>query len=194
MSEFGGYSVRHPERALSHSLQDALTHVEGSGWDQPPALFALVPTEALAVAEPHLADRLDDGVELTAIEQQPVPDDVEGGSPALDEYLGTLRWPASVAGCALVEEILVLPPEASETVDAEPTDQQARAAAHSHPDGRRARLAVGVVRNGPSLVLLHLEPEDDDPYGEGELVTYEGLGADLVDALYATLDADPDDY
>lgn len=165
-------------------------------------MFALVPTVLLAAAEPGLADQLDDGHEYTSIAQESFPDDVEGGSPALEEFLATTSWPDSVAGCALVQEVVVVPPDAEHdsddtpvplVADAHTADEAARIAARSHPDHRAARLIVGVLRDGPSLALLQLRPlDDDDPFAGAELRTYDNLAPQVVAALYATLDATDD--
>src|SRR5690606_18456769 len=80
-------------------------------------MFALVPTEDLVAAEPSLLDELDRGNELTPIAQEPLPEDITGGSMALDEFLATTTWPEAVRGCVLVQEIVVLPPDAESTLD-----------------------------------------------------------------------------
>src|SRR5690606_12755548 len=167
-------------------------------------MFALVPTVLLAAAEPSLADQLDDGHEYTPIAQESFPDDVEGGSPALEEFLATTSWPESVAGCALVQEVVVVPPDGGHSSDdtgiptvsdAHAAAENARLGARSHPDQRAARLVVGVLRDGPSLALLQLRPlDDDDPFAGAELRTYDNLAPEVVAALYATLEASDDDY
>ncbi|MDN2499363.1 hypothetical protein FHY52_22185, partial [Nocardia nova] len=87
------------------------------GWDQPPQLFALVPTADLVAAEPTLEDQLDNGAALTPIAQEPLPDDLSGDSMALDEFLATTSWPPAVEGVVLVQQIVVLPPTAERTLD-----------------------------------------------------------------------------
>lgn len=192
------------ERALAQCVREVVDYVDAGGWDQGPQLFALVPTEDLAAAEPSLLDRLEDDADLTPVAQERLPADVAGGSHALDEFLGTTTWPASVAGCALVEEIVVLPPEAEGDLDSalaplladrDAADQAARLTAEQHPERRDGRLIVAVLRDGPSIALLQLRPEDeDDVFGDGpELLTYDNLAPNLVAALHATLDAVDDD-
>lgn len=186
--------------SLSRCVHEVIDFVDAGGWGQPPTVFAIVPTALVAAAEPSLLDQLDDGAELTPIEQESLPDDVEGGSPALDEFLATTTWPSEVVGCALVQEIVVLPPEAESDLDdaVAPTltdrhaaNEAARTAAESHPDRREARLIAAVLRDGPSLALLQLRPtDDDDPFAGVELRTYDNLAPGVVSALYATLDAD----
>lgn len=185
-------------KALARCVHEVVDHIDAEGWDQPPKLYALVPTELLAAAEPGLLDQLEDGAEYTPIEQEPLPDDIIGGSRALDEFLATTNWPDSVEGCILVQEIVVLPPAAESDLDhaVEPVltdehaaDEIARLTADAHPDRRAARLFVGVLRDGPSLSLLQMRPDEDtDPYAEPALLTYDGLAPHIVHALYATLD------
>lgn len=184
--------------ALARCVHEVIDHIDAEGWDQPPKLYALVPTEMLAAAEPGLLDQLAEGAEYTPIEQESLPEDIIGGSRALDEFLATTHWPESVQGCILVQEIVVLPPEAESDLDhatapvltdQHAADEVARLTANAHPDRREARLFVGVLRDGPSLSLLQMRPDEDaDPYGDLELLTYDGLAPHLVHALYATLD------
>ncbi|MGB6180916.1 MAG: PPA1309 family protein [Rhodococcus sp. (in: high G+C Gram-positive bacteria)] len=197
-------SDAHSERALARCVREVVDYVDAGGWDQGPQLFALVPTADLAAAEPSLLDQLEDDSALTPVAQERLPADVAGGSHALDEFLGTTSWPASVAGCALVEEIVVLPPEAESDLDnalaplladRDAADHAARIAAEDHPDRRDGRLIVAVLRDGPSIALLQLRPdEDDDDFADApELLTYDNLAPNVVAALHATLDAEPDD-
>ncbi|WP_070380621.1 PPA1309 family protein [Rhodococcus sp. WMMA185] len=196
-------NVNGETNALARCVREVVEFVDAGGWDQPPQMFALVPTELLAAAEPNLLDQLLDGSELTPVEQDPFPEDIDGGSRALDEFLATTSWPESVVGCVLVQEIVVLPPEAESDLDdalapllydRDAADNAARAAAESHPDRRSARLIAAVLRDGPSLCLMQLRPDDDsDPYAGIELLTYENLAPNLVGALHATFDAPEDD-
>jgi hypothetical protein len=147
-------------------------HVHVSGWDRRPSLFALVRAAEFVRDEPETAALL--GVDasagdlLTPIEQEALP---EGD---LDAALARIAWPAPVAGCALSQEILILPP----SVDSDLTDAQAAA---QHPERREARLVVGVLRDGSSAVVLRLRDADDD------LLTRPDLAPNLVAALLATL-------
>ncbi|WP_245813741.1 PPA1309 family protein [Rhodococcus marinonascens] len=188
---------------LARCVREVVEFVDAGEWDQPPQMFALVPTELLAAAEPSLLDQLLEGSELTPVAQDPFPDDIDGGSRALDEFLATTSWPESVVGCALVQEIVVLPPEAESDLDdalvpllydRDAADNAGRAAAESHPDRKSGRLIAAVLRDGPSLCVMQLRPDDDaDPYAGIELLTYEDLAPNLVNALYATFDATEDD-
>ncbi|MFP3671162.1 hypothetical protein SB717_39460, partial [Priestia sp. SIMBA_032] len=58
-----------------------------------------------------------DTSELTLIEQEPLPVSPESGMAELEHVLATTSWPSEVEGCALVQEIIVLPPEAQHDLD-----------------------------------------------------------------------------
>ncbi|KAA0024051.1 PPA1309 family protein [Antrihabitans cavernicola] len=191
------------QQSLARCVQEVAEFVDARGWDQPPHMYALVPTAVLAAAEPGLIDQLD-GNDFTPIEQERLPADVDGGSSALDEFLATTSWPESVSGCILVQEIVVLPPDAESDLDdalapllsdRDAADMAARAAAQAHPGRRDGRLFVGVLRTGESLALLQLRPleDNDDPFADLELLTYPDLAPNVVDALISTFDAEPDD-
>ena len=151
-------------------------HVGASGWDHRPVLFALVRAGQLAADDPAaaqrlgLADAVDDA--LVPIEQPAVPDG------PLDEVLGHIAWPSRIAGCALCQEIVILPPSADAHVD--DPDAAAR-----HPERREARLVVAVLRGGGSGAVLRLRGTDGD---ETDLLTRTDLAPNLSAALLATLD------
>ncbi|MBF6227722.1 PPA1309 family protein [Nocardia abscessus] len=188
----------HAELVLARSVREVAEFVDAEGWGRPPQMFALVPTADLVAAQPELEDQLDEGDELTPVAQEAFPDDVTGGSIALDEFLATTSWPPAVRGCVLVQEIVVLPPDAESTLDDalaplladhEAADAAARAAAEAHPERREARLFAAVLRDGASLCLLQLRPEDDaDDFGELDLRTYPNLAPNLIEALHHTLE------
>jgi len=188
----------HAELVLSRAVREVAEFADGEGWGRPPQMFALVPTEDLVAAEPSLLDELDRGNELTPIAQEPLPEDITGGSMALDEFLATTTWPEAVRGCVLVQEIVVLPPDAESTLDDalgplladhEAADAAGRAAALEHPGRREARLFAAVLRGGVSLALLQLRPDaDDDEFGDLDLRTYPNLASNVLEALHHTLD------
>lgn len=189
--------------ALARCAREVADFVDGEGWGQPPQLFALVPTAVLAAAEPGLLEELADGSALTPIQQHTLPEDISGGSPALDEFLATTSWPEGVVGCALVQEIVVLPPAAESDLDdalvplladRDAADDAARQAAHSHPERKNGRLIAAVLQDGPSLTLLQMQPDDDaDPFAPIELLLYDNLAPGVVDGLYTTFDPIEDD-
>lgn len=195
--------------ALSVCVREVVAFVDAAGWDQPPQLFALVPTAELAAAEPGIADQLDGAAELTPVAQDALPGaesgDAGGQTPALDAALAAISWPDGVAGCALVHEILILPPEAEAELDdavahavgapgADEASAEQAAIEHAaqHPARREARLVAAVLREGQALCLLQLRPApgEDTPATAGqegpELLEHPELAPNLVAALHAT--------
>ncbi|ONM48116.1 PPA1309 family protein [Nocardia donostiensis] len=185
----------HAEVVLARSVREVAEFVDAEGWGRSPQMFALVPTADLVAAEPDLIDQVDTADELTPIAQDPLPVDAAGG---LDEFLATTSWPPAVTGCVLVQEIVVLPPDAEDDLDEaltplladnEAADAAGRAAAQAHPERRDARLFAAALRSGTTLCLLQLRPEDDaDDAEDLDLRTYPNLAPNLVEALQHTLD------
>ncbi len=172
--------------ALSHALPATAREVEefvaAAGWDQPPQLFALVTTVALLASQPELADQLDAQAPLTPVAQDALP---EG---ELDAALAGIEWPDSVAGCALAQEIVVLPPEAQAGLSELPDDPaQARRAAAEHPQRREGRLVAAVLRDGVGACVLRLRATPGDDLGRDEVVADPQLAPNLLHALLATL-------
>ncbi|MBB5912225.1 hypothetical protein BJY24_001092 [Nocardia transvalensis] len=196
-------TIANPSTALYRCIREVAEYAEDEGWDRPPQLFALVPTADLVAAEPTLEDQLADGAELTPVAQEPLPDDLRSDSMALDEFLATTSWPPAVAGCVLVQQIVVLPPDAEQTLDEaiaplmadrDAADRAGRDAAVTHPGRRDARLYAGVLRDGVSLCLLQIRPDEDedDPFGDLDLRTAPNLAPNVVEALRHTLENEPD--
>lgn len=166
--------------------------VAAGGWQQPPQLFALVPTAELLSQQPELADSLDPDAELTPVAQDSLPND------DLAEALATIAWPELVRGCALAQEIIVLPPDAEEELPevdessgVSDTDvERLKQAAAGHPQRTEARLVAAVLRDGPAACVMRLRGvstgSDDAGPGE-EIVEHPELAPNLVDALRATL-------
>jgi hypothetical protein len=161
-------------------------YVGQSGWDLAPTLFALVPTRLLA-ADPAAAAVLGDTAtgdpaEISADSLTPVAQEELPEGP-LDEMLAQIGWPEEVLGCALSQEIVLLPPSAEPELD-DLAIESVPAAALEHPERREARLVVAVLRNGQSAGILRLrgiaEAGDD-------LLTGPDLAPNLVAALRATL-------
>jgi hypothetical protein len=158
--------------------------VAGAGWDRPATLFALVPTRLL-LADPAAAAVLgssgeaeDHDQSLTPIAQQELPDG------PLDQALAQIGWPDEVAGCALSQEIVMLPPSA----EPELTDLSSDAAAAwtaGHPDRREARLVVAVLRDGTAASLLRLRGTSESI---DDLLTGTDLAPNLTGALLATFE------
>lgn len=159
---------------------DTERHVAQSGWDQPPRLFALVRTAALAEREPHLRAQLGEGVSpdgYTAIEQEDLPDPTD-----LESMLARLAWPEEVDGAALSVERVVVPPEAERDLPEDPEEAMARLM--EHPDRQDVRLLVAVLRGGASTALLRQRAHDRDD----EVATGKDIAPGLLHALAATLE------
>ena len=174
----------------ANPLEIAASEIEAfvgeAGWDQRPALFALVRAVEFVRDDPAAAARLGlrdvPGEALTPIEQEQLP---EGD---LDELLGRIAWPESVAGCALAHEIVVLPPSAEADLDAIADPAESATAAARHPERREARLVVAVARDGASAAVLRLRPAPGDE-AEDDLLYGPDIAPNLVRALLATLES-----
>ena len=172
---------------LAAAVAEVEEFVGTAGWDAAPGMFALVRTADLMAAQPELAAALADSGVFTPIAQEVLP------AGDLSVALSTISWPEEVAGCVLVQEIVVLPPSAVAT-RAEGVEPGARATregndveitaeeAAAHPDRAEARLAAGVLRDGKGgACLLRVRGKDDtDPLRGGD------LAPNLLRALHAT--------
>ena len=161
--------------ALAAALREIAEYIDEGGLDDPGTLgsavvFALVETGVLAKAEPGLADVLADGGPLTPVQQH--PDETADAVPDLERYLATTRWPPTVVGCAIVRNILVVPPDEHSSPAIEVTVD--------HDRGRPAQLFVGALRSGPALAFLRV-------LGESELRTTPDLAGSLIEAIHSTL-------
>ncbi|MFB9907436.1 PPA1309 family protein [Allokutzneria oryzae] len=178
-TESGSFST-----ALPAAVREVEDFVASAGWDQPPQLFALVPTADLIEREPGLAERIDPEATLTPIAQDSLPEDDLGTT------LARIVWPDAVAGCVLTQEILMLPPEA----EADLPDEEADPAAAEkfiaeHPLRREARLVAGVLRDGENGVCL-LRLKSGGAEEADELIEHPDLAPNLVDALRSTFQHD----
>jgi len=160
-----GYIMRQEMPAGSSAIQVALlmatveaeSHVDVRGWGGQPHLFALT--------EKTSGDGRPDV--LVPVEREPLP------HGDLIEVLAGLGWPADVVGCVLVAELAAVPDEV-------PIDPAAAGQwADAHPDGRPARLAVGVCRSGEHTCVLRLKGDDD-------IQVRPEYAAELVAALLGT--------
>lgn len=163
---------------LTHVAAEIEDHVGRSGWDRGPTLFALVPTARVLDEDPGAAALVGaqpGAHDLTPIEQDDLPDG------PLDEVLARIGWPGTVAGCAVSQEILVLPPDVEQELaePARPTDVA------RHPRRREARLVVAVLREGGTGSVLRLRAAEGDA---DELLTGADLAPNLAAALRATLE------
>jgi hypothetical protein len=169
-----------PDDLLAGAVAEIEAHVNAAGWDRRPTLFALVRAARFTADDPATARRL--GIDqlsdeaFTPIEQEDLPED------PLDEILAGIAWPDSIDGCAVSQEIVILPPSAEPDIDEDAPDAAVRAA--QHPERREARLVVGVLRDGSSMSLLRVRSTED---GDDDLLTGSDLAPNLVEALLATL-------
>lgn len=171
--------------ALVAALLELERHVGENGWDQPPRLFALVPTDAVVAAEPDLAERLGikgsaDGGHpdaLTAIEQ-----DHFRPSGDLAGDLATIVWPETVAGCALSLESNFLPADSESEVPDDAEEAATYVAAHDRH--LQMRVLVGAVRGGSAQHgIARIKSQPDELLGAPDLVP--GLGEALAHTLTA---------
>ncbi len=144
---------------LRRAVVEAEGHASEAGWDQPGRLFALVLTAELAEAEPELAAELgaSDGTAslFTLVEQE-----LEDQAESLEELLGRISWPETVAGTLAVVERVVLPPEVEDDV---PDDPEAAAQfAAEHPQREDVRIAVAVLRTGETHCVVRMRAHDSD--------------------------------
>jgi hypothetical protein len=175
-----GMSASHAQH-LSAVAREVEDFVATAGWDQPPQLFALVPTAQLVEAQPDLAGQVDAGALLTPVAQDSLP------SEDLAEALAGIMWPEAVRGCAVAQEIVVLPPAAEDTLPAgeETGDTDVlRKIAAEHPMRREARLVAAVLRDGTAACVLRIRATDGD---DDEVVEHPELAPNLTDALLDTL-------
>ncbi len=168
--------------ALKAVVAELELHADAGGWNRPPTLYALVDTAELVAAEPTLGAQLGLTPEtitpgtLTPVEQESL------GDRPLDEALARIAWPDAVLGCALVHEVLVLPPDAESD---RPSDADPVAWAAGHADKREVRMTVAVLRDGARAAALRVRPENGDDNSEAAFG--EDLAPNLAEALLATL-------
>lgn len=158
---------------LVFAMLEAESHMARKGWGLPPQLYALAGKASLIAADQELAAevRAARADALVPVEQEPLP----AGEPM--EVLASIHWPEEVVGCVLVTELIVLPPRAEEQAPDDPV--AAEQWASTHPDGRQARLAVGVSRNGEYTCGLRIKGEDSVQVGTD-------IADDIVTALLGT--------
>ena len=161
--------------ALAREVEE---FVSAAGWDQSPQLFALVSTADLIAQQPELGDQLDPGAALTPIAQESLPDEDLGAA------LAGIVWPETVTGCAVAQEIVVLPPEVEAEIDTVEDTAVLRRVAAEHPQRREARLVAAVLRDGTAACVLRLRGDQERP---DEIVEHPELAPNLTGALLETL-------
>ncbi|HVK23100.1 MAG TPA: PPA1309 family protein [Actinokineospora sp.] len=163
--------------ALSAITREVEEFVAAVGWDQPPQLFALVPTAHLLREQPDLVGQIDPDAPLTPIAQEPLTDDDLGAA------LAGIMWPDVVSGCALAQEIVMLPPEAEADLPSDEADPMGRIAA-SHPQAREARLVTAALRDGTVACVMRIRSADGQT---DEIIEHPELAPNLTSALLDTL-------
>ncbi|HCT9180711.1 hypothetical protein INS43_08345 [Corynebacterium aurimucosum] len=182
-------------RALNKAMREAVDFIHAEGWDAPPTLFALVPTELVAA---QLGD-VDDSSPLTLVVQE-LPEGIEPGSEHLADYVSRLAWPREIAGVILAQEIMF-----KDTADA------------VLGDARPARLFSGVLRatamagsstadtentdeDGAELTLLQLRPTEEElaeagPFAQDDIQLRGGpnVAPGVIAALRYGLEQDPEE-
>ena len=167
------------QQALNKAMMEAVEFVHAEGWDAPPTLFGLVPTQLLV----DELGNLDDSSPLTLVVQD-LPEHILPGSEELGEYVSRIAWPREVQGVILAQEIVFKDASAGE--DAEP---------------RPARLFSGVLREEDieqTLLQLRLTDEELEERGafaqdDIELRGGPGVAPGVVAALRYGLEQDPDE-
>ncbi|WP_433268918.1 PPA1309 family protein [Actinosynnema sp. CS-041913] len=168
-----------PPVVLPAVAREVEEFVSTAGWNQGPQLFALVPTADLLAQQPELAGELDPvSSPLTPIAQDSLP------AAELDKALAGIVWPDVVRGCALAQEIVVLPPDAESELSEDLDDEAARQFAAEHPLRREARLVAAVLRDGSAACVLRLRGNVEVPE---EVVEHPELAPNLTHALLETL-------
>lgn len=152
--------------SLILALLEAESHVDGKGWGGPPLLYALTERASDVVVDHAGPDA------LVPVEKEWQPDG------DLIEALAGIQWPADVVGCVLFAELAALPPGSEEgpLLDADAAGQWTSA----RPDGRPARLAIGVCRSGEHECGLRIKGEDEIRF-QAELA--DGLVTALLDTF-----------
>jgi hypothetical protein len=167
-------NTRPAPASLKAVVAELELHASASGWDRPPTLYALVDTAELAAAEPQLGLAPESGG-LTPVEQEGL------GDGPLDEALARIAWPPAVVGCAIVHEVLVLPPAAE---DARPTGADDLSWAQGHAERREVRMTVAVLQDGARAAALRVRPAPGEP--ETDPAFGEDLAPNLAKALLGT--------
>ncbi len=132
------------EQSLNKAMLEAVEFVHAEGWDQPPTLFGLVPTDLIS----SVLGEEEDSSPLTLVVQE-LPQNLLAGSPELVEYVSRAIWPEDIAGVILAQEIRFR--DISSTSD----------------DARPARLFSGVLKNGPAVTLLQNRPTEEELEEQG---------------------------
>lgn len=167
------------QQALNKAIMEAVEFVHAEGWEAPPTLFALVPTELVI---DQLEDNLDDSP-LTLVVQDNLPENIQPGSEELADYVSRIAWPREIAGAVLAQEIMFKDTSSNDT------------------EPRPARLFSGCLREeGLELTVLQIRPTEQEladagPFAEDDIQLRGGphIAPGIIAALRYGLEQDPDE-
>lgn len=170
------------QQALNKAMTEAVEFVHAEGWDAPPSLFALVPSQLLVDELSQLTDEPDHSP-LTLVVQE-LPEHIRPGSDELADYVSRVAWPDQVEGVVLAQEIMFR--DTSAGPDAGP---------------RPARLFSGVLRGEDieqTLLQMRLTEEELEERGmfaqdEIELRGGPNVAPNVIAALRYSLSREPDE-
>lgn len=179
------------QQALNTAMMEAVEFVHAEGWDEPPTLFALVPSQ-LVVDQLAELERINTGgsVPPLTLVVQDLPESMLPGSGELADYIARATWPQQVAGVILAQEI-VFRDTADESKGSNP---------------RQARLFSGVLRTAEAdtseikQTLLQLRPTEAElekgglfAHDEIELRGGPNVAPQVLAALRYSLSQTPDE-
>jgi hypothetical protein len=171
--------------AVLRAVRELEQHVAAGGWDGPIRLFALVRTAGALARDRELADRLPaevvaaaeaDPEHITIVEQEDLPQ-----ASTMEQLLGSLTWPETVDGAAVVTERVVVPPEVEAQMPPDP--DEAVTWLSQHPSRREVRLAVAILRDGTNGCAVRARDHDRAV----DVAVGPDLVPGLLEALAATL-------
>ncbi len=182
-------------RALNKAMREAVDFIHAEGWDAPPTLFALVPTELVAA---QLGD-VDDSSPLTLVVQE-LPEGIEPGSEHLADYVSRLAWPQEIAGVILAQEITFKDTSDAALADARPARLFSGVLRATAMDDSSADGATEFEENGAELTLLQLRPTEEElaeagPFAEDDIQLRGGpnVAPGVIAALRYGLEQDPEE-
>lgn len=182
-------------RALNKAMREAVDFIHAEGWDAPPTLFALVPTELVAA---QLGD-VDDSSPLTLVVQE-LPEGIEPGSEHLADYVSRLAWPREIAGVILAQEIMFKDTSDAALGDARPARLFSGVLRATAMDGSSTSDVENLDEDGAELTLLQLRPTEEElaeagPFAEDDIQLRGGpnVAPGVIAALRYGLEQDPEE-
>ena len=182
-------------RALNKAMREAVDFIHAEGWDAPPTLFALVPTELVAA---QLGD-VDDASPLTLVVQE-LPEGIEPGSEHLADYVSRLAWPREIAGVILAQEIMFKDTSDAALGDARPARLFSGVLRATAMDDSSTADAENADEDGAELTLLQLRPTEEElaeagPFAQDDIQLRGGpnVAPGVIAALRYGLEQDPEE-